>query len=298
MSGRARAIIAAGLVGWLAISGMTGAAEFQNLGFERAMPEHRLPVNEFVYEPIERLLPSWSLVERDLTSGGQVAWDLIGLDLATDGGRFVTLTSRWFWYYQPLEGRFSLGFVPLDLDATGIQMEYELSQRGDVPADARSLTMLVLGNPVRVFLGDTQLSLIYDFIEYRSNSLSDEKLPLYRASADVTEFAGDEALLRITTRLERDSPFDFSAIDATTFSTEAIPDPGSAPLVLLLRRAGANVELQFLGPPGSAIAIETSTNLSNWTPLASVSADSQGFARYTDSNVVNSLPQRFYRASR
>lgn len=65
-----------------------------------------------------------------------------------------------------------------------------------------------------------------------------------------------------------------------------------------VQRQGASIEVQFPGPVGGLVPVEASSNLVDWSPLASVPADADGIARYTDSNIVQSLPRRFYRSGR
>jgi len=65
-----------------------------------------------------------------------------------------------------------------------------------------------------------------------------------------------------------------------------------------VQREGASIEVQFPGPVGEPLPVEASSNLLDWSPLATVQADAAGIARYTDSNVIQTLPARFYRPGR
>ncbi len=78
---------------------------------------------------------------------------------------------------------------------------------------------------------------------------------------------------------------------------------GGADVILLrytdappIRRAGANIEVEFPGPVGGSVSIEGSEDLALWSPLGTAFTDPIGIARYVDSNAVESATRRFYRA--
>jgi hypothetical protein len=53
--------------------------------------------------------------------------------------------------------------------------------------------------------------------------------------------------------------------------------------------------VQFVGSSGTSYRIEVSTDLVNWVPLGTGTADGDGNVEFTDTNAVNQ-PVRFYRA--
>lgn len=62
-----------------------------------------------------------------------------------------------------------------------------------------------------------------------------------------------------------------------------------------VRRTGSDIRLEFPGPIGGSVDIETSADLADWTFLGSTVFDTNGIARFVDTNSVPRLPQRFYR---
>ena len=62
-----------------------------------------------------------------------------------------------------------------------------------------------------------------------------------------------------------------------------------------VRRTGSDIRLEFPGPIGGSVDIETSADLADWTLLGSTVFDTNGIARFVDTNSVPRLPQRFYR---
>jgi hypothetical protein len=61
---------------------------------------------------------------------------------------------------------------------------------------------------------------------------------------------------------------------------------------------GDDVAVEFPAPVGASVGIQGSTNLVDWLDLGTTQADSEGVARYRDTNVLKTLPQRYYRSKR
>jgi hypothetical protein len=59
---------------------------------------------------------------------------------------------------------------------------------------------------------------------------------------------------------------------------------------------GDDVAVEFPAPVGASVGIQGSTNLVDWLDLGTTQADSEGVARYRDTNVLKNLPQRYYRS--
>jgi hypothetical protein len=71
----------------------------------------------------------------------------------------------------------------------------------------------------------------------------------------------------------------------------------SAPLFVKLtaRRSGSNLQLEILAFPGETYAIDVSTNLVDWTPVTTRTADPEGTMTWDDPGPAP-LKARFYRA--
>jgi hypothetical protein len=114
---------------------LSHAAPFQNLGFDEANTNRVVPQSSSSFRGIgttEDLLPGWQL------SKGSEPQATLGLNLDLLGPGYATLISadQSDTYDFPVAGKYALYLV----GSPGNQEPFSISQRGDIPADARVLT--------------------------------------------------------------------------------------------------------------------------------------------------------------
>lgn len=169
--------------------------------------------------PIYKVIPGWQMEYRGSVyttlyiNGCMCDVNQAALyDFASDGTRFG----------MP-EWRFALWLAPGDVDHP-----YVLSQRGDIPADARSLRFLNYGNPFDVHIDGVSLAVSYEGPQAR---------------ADVSVWSGRTVDLAFRTvyRPNWEPPgYSYNTLDSIRFSTQVVPE--ASPVLLL----GAGVGILWL----------------------------------------------------
>jgi hypothetical protein len=208
------------------------SAAFQNLDFDAANTNHVTcqpsdPPLSFCFGPTTELLPGWQLLVAGNPSSS------VGLNLVIAGLGASSLYS--VQSGVPAFGIYSLGLMPgYDL-MTQAYREHSLIQSGVLPADAMSIRFLNYGSPFELRVNNTLVPLLY----VNPPMVGDPNFRLYHVAGDISAYAGLDVELKFTTI---DTPsVVFNGIDSITFSSEAIPEPGTisllgAGLLLLLGR--------------------------------------------------------------
>src|SRR6478609_1537519 len=111
------------------------AAPFENLAFDQANTNRVIPQDGAPFRGVgttEDLLPGWQL------SKGAAPQATLGLNLSLLGPGYATLISadQSDSFQFPVEGKYALYLV----GSPGNQDPFSISQRGEVPLDARLLT--------------------------------------------------------------------------------------------------------------------------------------------------------------
>ncbi len=200
-------------------------APFQNLDFELANPGGISPPG-LVYGPVSELLPGWEVYH---TGSDSVLFSSllrykepdgrltsIGFNYAGSTGRsHVTIFDSSQGVFN-LEGNYSLHF----LDA--LEPGWTLSQRGEIPVDAVSLSYSYLGRAFGVYINGEE---IFGFALPSTTVTT--------VSVDVSAYAGQAVNLEFrTTGGAAVGGNDIGAtIDSITFS--AIPEPSTYALLAL-----------------------------------------------------------------
>lgn len=83
-----------------------------------------------------------------------------------------------------------------------------------------------------------------------------------------------------------------------TFREQAPPSGVTHTTLAIAARSGGGVTLRLVGVPGRSYTVSVSTDLTNWTPLMTVTADAQGLYSVDDPNSPADGTGRFYRALR
>lgn len=190
--------------------------DFANLGFDEG--DTSVAEQAAGLDNASRLVPGW-----------WVSHPLVGYNLPMDYDNFCSIldTPRFGLPPFPLVGKFALGIFSSAVAGGG---PFVLAQNGEVPADAEVMRFLYVGEDVRVFFNNQQLSVFLD-----SNRPSNDPLvPIYPYYAtDVRAFAGQTVDLRFEFRLVY-HPFEqkkkMQVIDDISFGI--VPEP--SPLALLV----------------------------------------------------------------
>ena len=191
--------------------------DFANLGFDEGDTSH------FYGQPVPSryLVPGWDVSN---------PW-LVGYNLPRAYDNFCSIldTPRFGLPPFPVVERFSLGIFSSNGASPGqTPAPFLLAQRGIVPPNAEVMRFLYVGEDVRVFFNNQQLSVFLD-----SNRPSNDPLvPIYPYYAtDVRAFAGQTVDLRFEFRLGY-HPFErkMQVIDDISFGI--VPEP--SPLALLV----------------------------------------------------------------
>lgn len=210
-----------------------GAEQFQNLGFDQAVLNITVPVyysspeSPVGWGPISDLLPGWGLT----LDGQPVQW--IAYDVNPLGAYFQDLVDEHFADYNrviyypypmPLDSEFSFNLFPPKPAPDLPWLQYDLSQSGEIPADAKSIRFFNYGQPFELRLNGTPIALSYEYF-------SDEAYPswpLAHVAGDVSEFAGQVVELRLTTLHHSEGLGDWNylhGLDSIRFSPEPVPEP-------------------------------------------------------------------------
>ncbi len=185
--------------------------QFLNLDFENPQTGNIMP---------DGIWLSWSLAAPGWThpKGGDSVFVYHNTPPASSIAQFYFLADKDSTQWTPLEGNFSLALVSGHynrFDDTSPWVKAYIEQDGIIPESARSLQFLATGN--------------------FSLSLGSQPLPVMHASgdqyvADVSAFAGQYVSLRLENEAtEIQSPV---IVDKLQFSTQPIPEPGVAALML------------------------------------------------------------------
>lgn len=198
---------------------------FTNLNFELGRFRGDFPT----FDTTEVLIPGWTL-----TFDGQVQ-TVMAAGSGAMGSPTAWLADRRF--SDVLQGRFSAGLVPGFTSPSEPRhwAHYGLSQKGDIPAEARTLRFLAWG--------------IFDVrVDGVSLDLVDESPADLWVAADVSPFAGRNILLEFyTTQGSPEMGASTHGLDAIEFSPNPIiPEPsqlliitcGMGALVLMHRPMG------------------------------------------------------------
>jgi hypothetical protein len=213
------------------------------------------------YGPIGELLPGWKLYFRkNLLS-------IIGYNHPGDGGSFPTIVTKeeqtWF-LPNSVSGNFGLYIEP------GTDHPFTLTQEGDVPANAQTLTLRGGARgftPIQLMVNRTPLTL--------STALR---------GWDVSAFAGQTVELKY---LFEQKPLNFESdiilIDSFSF---VVPN-------LAIGRSGMSVTVSwpFL-PAGFVVEFTSDMSAMNWQPLLEVPIMNNNRWEVT---LPASLPHRYFR---
>ena len=184
----------------------TSAAAFINMGFDSpAIPgwfPSQIPGPSFGGGPGEFIRPGWNTGPQTQSAVGyNYSQRFIGRASLLD--RDFRDTHFGSNARVPVVGNYSLGIWPLSLTVTGgVYDPYVLWQKGDIPADARSLQFLHQGpldqgDDLQVFVGGELRSLV----ALPDVPTGDPELPFFRYLAvDVSPFAGQTVELRFEFR--------------------------------------------------------------------------------------------------
>jgi len=196
----------------LSALGAAGQGTFQNLSFE-----------DTLFIGPNATVPGWSWSPPQTFGIGDpyttVAYNKIALDAAA-----VTLHGTDSPYASALSGNYS---IALQGGTKFLPPEYPkgawISQTGQIPADARSLT----------YLGGALLQ-----VSFSGQSLSPIVLdsgPAYlRWGVDISSYAGQTGELRFSVPWLSDNPADIvTPLDEIVFSPSAIPEPSALSLSIL-----------------------------------------------------------------
>ena len=192
----------AGLLLLVVAPARTVASPFVNLDFEQAV----VPPGTGPAVAASTAFPGWTPRIASLVQS-EVYYNYPGI-----GEGCVVL------YDQPLsigglpvlEGHFSVALI-----SGGATEEASLSQRGEIPVDARSLLFLGPPRPPAVVAIDGN---VLDLVSLPNEESS---LPLW--GADITRFAGSNVDLRLSSVHPPNG--NIAGIDSLRFSTQPVPEP-------------------------------------------------------------------------
>ena len=249
-------ILAVALV-TLSLASVSLGAAFQNLDFEQAQiqsaPPNFIPFD--AYPPISAAgaLPGWTVRE-----DGVACTAVWGAPNALDETS-VTLMGP---SYSPIQGSYSVRLYAFADAPAGLYHTASISQTGDLPADARSIQLLIRGGSFvkaapLVTLNGVQINM----------SPPSGSGPTISMVGDVTAFAGTTAQLAIQSLgvpgggfPQDENLFD---LDAIVFSPVPVPESGSATLatigfvlvVLASKRRGHSRNNYRVGNGGNASSL-------------------------------------------
>ncbi|MCL5098229.1 MAG: hypothetical protein M1608_12020 [Candidatus Omnitrophica bacterium] len=213
------------------------ADPFQNLGFDDANTNNMEAVDPAWGEgwgATADLLPGWNLL------WGSKEEDSIGFNYSIPGLGYASLYNSNNPNWRHVEGQYALELYPDNYR----NMPYSLTQIGDVPGEAKSITLTLLGGPVVVYMNDSLVPLIFnpdfnDYPPYPDRIIS--------VTGDVSPFSGQTVELKIVTAEGGIVPW--RSLDSIAFSPLAIPEPtGSALFFVGLLLFGLSCVYRNKGP--------------------------------------------------
>lgn len=212
-------------------------APFQNLGFDDANLSALM--GEGTFGTVSDLLPGWSL-RNGTYSIPLMSYDAFAPDWPVSGGDAV-LVSPTNVVSLPVVGEFSLSLTPPQNQTMLIE------QTGAVPEGTQSIQLFAFEAPSTQYMGPkrdflavsldgTAIDLYWRLTATAHSPWSGTSIWSWTAVGDVSSFAGREAELRITTKVQIDSLGSILryGIDSIEFSPEPIPEP---PVSMLLMAA-------------------------------------------------------------
>ncbi len=198
------------------------AAEFANLDFEQADPQllEQDPGPFGTSGPTLTRLPHWTFWI------GEEQQATVGFNRATVDGPSTSLHDLRaygpaFNLYPspPFQGSF--GFI-FRSQAASPDVLPSLRQTATIPKDAKTITIHVFGDPIRVFINDQPIPISYQLIQ--GGKPTPPYLPMTLAFGDISAHAGKKASLRIEPDAAN-STRTFTGIDLIAFSSDVIVKP-------------------------------------------------------------------------
>lgn len=193
------------------------AAPFVNLDFEQATVSP--PGQELINASLA--FPGWT------ARIGDIVQTLVNYDNEGSGGAVVSLWDQPAPFQNiPLFQGFYMPILVTGPTISGQIQTTSLSQEGDIPLNAHSLTLLAQNGsgPPAVWMNAIPLS-----FQRVGGGQGTHEAAIF--AADVSMFAGEQVLLVVSSRA---SPFPrVSAFDKLTLSPDPVPEPGHSLVIVM-----------------------------------------------------------------
>jgi hypothetical protein len=195
----------------------TMGAQFTNFNFESANLPF-IPRGEFGdYQPISLAMPGWQAF-----AGTNPLPDILHNDL-TLGTAAISIFGP-DWDGAAYEGQYDIFLRPGAFGFPGTSVDMSILQTGLIPAGAQSLRFL---GAVASITPTTQLRFGVLVNDQLLDTVVLESGPEYSTfGVDVSAYSGQESTLKITA-FSIPGVFNGLAVDAFSFSPEAVPEPGT-----------------------------------------------------------------------